>query len=860
MNMKKILPMFLVLAAHSAVAQLPASSDSSVGIGTASPLYRLDVQTAQDNDGFRLRGIHPGNLRLSLSNVPAGRQYSFLVGGPGSAFGNGNFALTDITRLDSARLLINGNTGHIAIGGGTHNPPEMLTVNGNIQAAAMRLTHNAGTNRIMASDATGMASWQPAESLNLAGGSGSFNYITKWTPNGSTLGNSQMVDDGTHVGVGNVTPQYKLDLGTAIDNDGLRLRSTNTGNLRLRFNNAATNKEYSLLLGGTTSPYGNGNLAITDGGNLDSARLLINGNTGNIGIGSNDPNPAEKLTVKGTVQAHGLKLPTNAGAGKVLTSDANGLASWQAASVGTVMGGGTLGYLPLWTPNGTSLGTSQVRDNGTFVGIGLDSPQVKLDILAAANNDGLRINNSGTGNASLRIRNSTSNKEYNMAVGGSSSNFGNGNFVINDMGRNDTASLMISGSTGYVGIGLGIGHSITHKLTVGGTIWTQGIQLPSGATNRILVSDAAGNGTWQTPGMANLVAGSGTLNYLPKWTPNGFTQSNSQIVDDGTNVGIGNVAPLRRLDITSPTNYTGVSIASPQIPSLNLTATNTGNTGRELIRFGEPASTPGSTTVNAQIGYYRSSEPVNGGNLVLSVDNAGTRPDISISKINNGNVGIGVANAGQKLDVNGTVRSTGLIIPTNAGTGKVLTSDALGNATWQTPASGSGTNAVIYSNWMTAPGLNRDTTVDGTCVRIKHIEAPSLSTAALSNAVIMVYMRVGSIGPYHLPYTSDAGGATNQINCIYNPQKIFIYRHTFNTCRFSISVPESFPGQPVLVNLAAGLEFRYVIILGTQSSARMAAPTLGPNEHFASSIDAIPDMGPSAAQVIPGKVYSTVRD
>jgi hypothetical protein len=689
--MKKVLPLICLLATSfiTASAQLPASpaaaTDSNVGVSNPAPLYRLDVQTAVDNDGMRLRGINPGNLRLRLNNTFANKEYSFLTGGPSSSFGNGNFVITDVSRLDSVRFLINGNTGNIAIGGGSINPAEALTVNGMVQMTGMRITHNPGINKIMASDASGAASWQPANALNLISGSGSFNYITKWTPNGFTLGNSQMVDDGTYVGIGNVTPQYKLDLGTAQDNDGMRLRSTNTGNLRLRFNNAGTNKEYSFLLGGTGSAFGNGNLAITDMSRGDTAVFLINSTTGNVGIGSSNPNPPERLTVTGTVFTYGLKIPINAGVNKVLTSDADGVA------------------------------------------------------------------------------------------------------------------------------------------------------------------------TWQTPG-SGVIGGSGTLNYVPKWTPNGFTLANSQLVDDGNNVGIGNVTPLRKLDINAAASYAGVNITSPQIPSLNLTSTNITNTGREVIRFGEPAATPGSSTVNAQIGYYRTSEVVNAANFVLSVDNAGTRPDISISKANSGNVGIGIINATQKLDVNGIVRSTGLLIPTNAGTGKVLTSDASGNATWQTPAAG-GTN-VIYSNWAVSPYISRDTSIDGTCVKVRQIDAPSVSATALSSGVLLVYLKVGTgLGPYNLPYICEAGGATNQIGCIFNQQKIFLTRHTFKSCRYSSSIAESYPGEPVMVNFGSSIEYRYVIILGTQPGGRAA---LGPNEHYASSVNDIPDMGPG--QGVPGKVYSSVKE
>lgn len=83
-------------------------------------------------------------------------------------------------------------------------------------------------------------------------------------------------------------------------------------------------------------------------------------------------------------------------------------------------------------------------------------------------------------------------------------------------------------------------------------------------------------------------------------------------------------------------------------------------------------------------------------------------------------------------------------------------------------------------------------------------------------------MRVGSIGPYQLPYISDAGGATNSVNCIYNQQKIIVYRHTLNSCRFTSADAQSYPGEPVMINLPQSLEYRYVLIPGLISGGRMA--------------------------------------
>lgn len=161
----------------------------------------------------------------------------------------------------------------------------------------------------------------------------------------------------------------------------------------------------------------------------------------------------------------------------------------------------------------------------------------------------------------------------------------------------------------------------------------------------------------------------------------------------------------------------------------------------------------------------------------------------------------------------------------------------------QGPIGPAGTPAnVIYSAWITSPYNSRDTSIDGTCHRVRHIDAPSLSPNILNQGVMITYMRVGSLGPYLLPYTSDAGGATNQIEAIYAVQKIFVTRKTFGSCRFSAADPGT---APILINLPQSLEYRYVLIPGLVAGGRTAGaePTIasGPAAGYsASQLKAMP--------------------
>jgi len=152
----------------------------------------------------------------------------------------------------------------------------------------------------------------------------------------------------------------------------------------------------------------------------DALRMLKNGNTA---IGN--MNPTTKLDIDGQVRIRG-GAP---GAGKVLTSDANGLATWQtiAGSLPSGSSGNTLRH------DGTGWVTnSNLHNNGTNVGIGTTSPTTKLHVTGGNWN----LN---TTDGDILIGSSTDKMKFSMATGGA----GAGVARINSMSSGSSRSVRI---------------------------------------------------------------------------------------------------------------------------------------------------------------------------------------------------------------------------------------------------------------------------------------------------------------------------------------------------------------------------------------------------------------------------------
>ncbi len=129
-----------------------------------------------------------------------------------------------------------------------------------------------------------------------------------------------------------------------------------------------------------------------------TSRMVIRLGNGRVGIGT--ASPTTTLDVNGTTRTNGFILPTGAGAGRVLTSDASGTATWQDLPAGATV----------WAVSGSNI----YNTNTGNVGIGTSAPSAKLHV------QGNMILDSGAGNLFIGYP-SSSNGWYFSTIGGGDS-------------------------------------------------------------------------------------------------------------------------------------------------------------------------------------------------------------------------------------------------------------------------------------------------------------------------------------------------------------------------------------------------------------------------------------------------------
>lgn len=226
-------------------------------------------------------------------------------------------------------------------------------------------------------------------------------------------------------------------------------------------------------------------------------------------------------------------------------------------------------------------------------------------------------------------------------------------------------------------------NNISSRLTVGthngtaiqfgptDTIISGTIIIPNigGSGTRMVVAD--GSGTLSTQAIpTGTVTGSGTTNYLSKWSSSS-SLTNSLFYDDGTNVGIGTTSPSQKLDVNgiiragSASSVSGSNILWGVYGNGALTTFGSMySSGGPVLGYAVSPSTAGDPAFLSSTGVTiaRGAYYISGGNhswFAGASQTVAIGSSVSMSElmriVSNGNVLIGTTtDSGHKLQVNGT--------------------------------------------------------------------------------------------------------------------------------------------------------------------------------------------------------------
>jgi hypothetical protein len=677
-------------------------NSGNIGIGVASPQFKLDVAGTGNFAGFKLGTVSTNGYVLTTDPTGLGTWQPLLGGqitmpgglptfsndlrvkgkihvGLSSLLIDGTTVGTGVAGIyddQNANLLIQsnpsytGNTilnqqnGSVGIGLSNPNPLYKLDVNGTGNFTGFRMTTGAGSGKVLTSDANGIASWTtPTQAAQFWGGNLAGNISNLNTAN---------------VGIGNSAPAVLLDLkrqeaSAAGRNVMLKLNNSyNAGGINeptILFDNGTTSTTYGTV-GWSMGAEVAGSSYFRIGTYTSSSNLTelfrIAGN-GNVGVGVSNP-ALYKLDVAGTGNFTGLRMNTGAGTGKVLTSDANGVASWTAQAP------------QFW---GGNLAGNISNLNAANVGIGNSTPAVLLDLkrqeaTATGRNVMLKLSNSynggGINEPTILFDNGTTSTTYGTVGWSMGADVAGDNYfrIGTYTSSSNLSELFRIAGNGNTGIGV---NSSTYKLDVAGPVSSsgsvRGFSVGSSATDLISNSPAYGLGMSNTTltgelGTSVQIAGFYGLTFRTR----------------GSSLGSG-------ADMTIQNGNVGIGTSTPHAP---LQFANTYLLNRKIVLY---------ETANDEDQFYGFG--VNGSTLRYQVDGATSSHVFYAGTPHNGSIELMRIAGNGNINVAGTGSFKGLQLTTGTlAQGNILVSDAAGNATWASSSSVSGStvsgNDVFFNN------------------------------------------------------------------------------------------------------------------------------------------------------------------
>jgi len=557
-------------------------SSGNIGIGTTTPAKKLEIAGTGDSLIRLSNSDSAGYSTVDFYNDSGQRRGYVGAGGSGSSWPANNVYLgtsyssgyLHLTTQDTPRLSIlpGGN-----IGIGTTTPGQKLTVAGIIETTSGGYKFPDGTT-------------QTTASTSGLGGSGSTNYISKWTA-ATSLGNSSIYDNG-NVGIGTISPATKLHVETSGGGDTFRIRNTGAspgGDGRWTFGFYPSNSgnmyldspwdQFSVYLDDNNDSAAGRNFSVYEGVGVGSGTPTLRVGNSMVGIGTTAP--TQKLDVNGIVNATDYYKNGSPFTSSQWTANGNNIYNSNSGSVGV----GTtsmLGKMDVVNPSGNLYGDLVVRgDNNGGVGgklsivnmTGATNSQAVLSF-GVDNSTLFDANGANAGNAEIRAVNvNGGNFATDLRFSTWSGAIENTNLVIaagGNVGIGNTAPgnrLSVTGNEDVSGsLGVGTTNPASNlQVYQDSDIWHARI---GGATGELRFGGQTGNGA-----------------VIQADTPSG-TARNLFLERDGGNVGVGTSLPGYKLDVAGDINYTGNLRLNGTIVSLSQWTTsgsnlyfNSGNVG-----------------------------------------------------------------------------------------------------------------------------------------------------------------------------------------------------------------------------------------------------------------------------------------